>query len=66
MVQSVLVNGVEAVTEIVENVLTLTITGDTTVEVVFTKIPKTGAIALTSMAIMSMISGAAIIIYKKK
>ena len=66
MVQSVLVNGVETVTEIVENVLTLTITGDTTVEVVFTKIPKTGAIALTSMAIMSMISGAAIIIYKKK
>ena len=66
MVQSVLVNGVEAVTEIVENVLTLTITGDTTVEVVFTKIPKTGAIALTSMAIMSMISGAAIVIFKKK
>ena len=66
MVQSVLVNGVETVAEIVENVLTLTITGDTTVEVVFTKIPKTGAIALTSMAIMSMISGAAIIIYKKK
>ena len=66
MVQSVLVNGVETVTEIVENVLTLTITGDTTVEVVFTKIPKTGAIALTLMAIMSMISGAAIIIYKKK
>ena len=66
MVQSVLVNGVETVTEIVENVLTLTITGDTTVEVAFTKIPKTGAIALTSMAIMSMISGAAIIIYKKK
>ena len=66
MVQSVLVNGVETVTEIVENVLTLTITGDTTVEAVFTKIPKTGAIALTSMAIMSMISGAAIIIYKKK
>ena len=66
MVQSVLVNGVETVTEIVENVLTLTITGDTTVEVVFTKIPKTGAIALTSMAIMSMISGAAIVIFKKK
>ena len=66
MVQSVLVNGVEAVSEVTENVLTLTITNDTDVEVVFTKIPKTGAITLTSMAIMSMISGAAIVIFKKR
>lgn len=65
-VSSVLVNGVEAVSDIVDNQLTLTIEADTTVDVTFVQIPKTGAVALTTMAIMAIVSGAGVMIFKKK
>ncbi|MDO4567587.1 MAG: LPXTG cell wall anchor domain-containing protein, partial [Clostridia bacterium] len=65
MVQSVMVNGVEMVANVTDGVLTLNIVEDTTIDVVFTKIPKTGAIALTSFALMMMLGGAAVVIFRK-
>lgn len=65
-VSSVLVNGVESVSDIVDGQLTLTIEADTTVDVTFVQIPKTGAVALTTMAVMAIVSGAGIMIFKKK
>ena len=66
MVQSVLVDGFEMITSVVDGTITLTPVTDVIVEVTFVQIPKTGVVALTSFAIATMLSGAAIVIFKKK